>query len=141
MDENIEETTGGEKMRLQTVKNYLNDMNMFMSIKCIHSISSDLKRAITCSQTNSFGRGELQQVEDARMSLDSAVEVCQEILQPTAEYVGDDEYHQAQEAVLKTIVDGVGEAMKRWDIRVKPTIMLFKDIETMKPKNWITDFY
>tara|TARA_R110002050_G_scaffold23108_1_gene62606 strand:+ start:1663 stop:2331 length:669 start_codon:yes stop_codon:yes gene_type:complete len=84
---------------------------------------------------------ELQQVEDARTSLESAVEVCQDILKPTAEFTNDEEYDRARNVVLQCVVEGVEGAMKKWDVRVRETTSMFRNIEELKPANWVSDFH
>lgn len=131
----------GERKRLEWVKKYLDDLEIFLSLKCLHSITKDLKTAMTCSQSDSFGRKELLLVADARSSLECAVEVCQDLLKPPAEYVDDEDYTRVSALVLESIIEGVAGALKKWDSRVHPTMQLFNDIEEMKPANWVSDIF
>lgn len=98
-----EDKASADRGRLEIVKSSLNNLEIHLSMKCIYVVSKDLKAAILASQSNNFSLSELQVVEDAKFILDRSYELCESVLQPTREYLHDEEYAKAKTAALEKV--------------------------------------
>ncbi len=96
------EKTGKRKL-LQVIKSNLEDLKVITTLKLLAILGADLSRAITVSQSAIFSMKEILIVEDAKYTLQSADELCKEILKPGEELEDDVEYCNTQEEI-RTLV-------------------------------------